>query len=88
MLTTRNLSVGTAFSFLAQLALTSSVWKSYIQWLWRAVYNNAWSVRGLNKAFSVDTAPSSLLSRDMVRNFKLGVVMAFLAWSVLKDCSN
>ncbi|KAH6959760.1 hypothetical protein BKA56DRAFT_533090 [Ilyonectria sp. MPI-CAGE-AT-0026] len=76
------LRVGTAFSFLAQLALTSSVWKSYIQWLWRAVYNNAWSVRGLNKAFSVDTAPSSLLSRDMVRNFKLGVVMAFLAWSV------
>lgn len=89
MLTTSgNLSVGTAFSFLAQLALTSSVWKSYTQWLWRAVYSKKWSVRGLNKAFSVDTAPSSLLSRDMVINFKLGAVMAFLAWSVGKDCSN
>ncbi|KAJ4175882.1 hypothetical protein NW767_015638 [Fusarium falciforme] len=84
MLTTSgNLSVGTAFSFLAQLALTSSVWKSYTQWLWRAVYSKKWSVRGLNKAFSVDTAPSSLLSRDMVINFKLGAVMAFLAWCLI-----
>jgi hypothetical protein len=73
-------SFGTAFAFLAQLALTSSVWKSYTQWLWRAAYNKSWTIDGLNDAFGADTAPSSLLSRELWKNFKLGTLMAFSAW--------
>ncbi|KPM44202.1 hypothetical protein AK830_g2378 [Neonectria ditissima] len=78
------LRVGTACAFLAQLALTSSVWKSYTQWLWRAVYSsNTWTVQGLNKAFSVETSPFALLSPKMFKNFKLGAVMGFFAWCLI-----
>lgn len=72
--------VGTACSFLAQLALTASVWLSYFQWLWRTMQNSQWTVRGLNKAFSVDTSPMSILSLEMFRKFTIGSVMAFFAW--------
>lgn len=74
---------GTAFSFLAQLALTSSVWAAYTQWLWHAVLRKRWTVKGLNKAFSADVAPSSLLSREMFRNYTLGTVIGFFAWCLI-----
>ncbi|KFA60961.1 hypothetical protein S40285_02735 [Stachybotrys chlorohalonatus IBT 40285] len=77
-------SIGTACAFLAQLALTSSVWRSYTQWLWRSVYShNGWTINGLNKAFSADTAPSSIFSCNMLRNFRLGPFMALFAWCLI-----
>jgi hypothetical protein len=71
---------GTAFAFLTQLALTASVWTSYTQWLWRTVKKKQWTIDGLNKAFSVDLAPTSILNADMFRNFKIGTFIAFFTW--------
>ncbi|ROV98334.1 hypothetical protein VMCG_07140 [Cytospora schulzeri] len=79
----QNLRLGTAFSFISQLALTACAWKSYTQWLWRAVQKKKWTVNGLNKAFGADTSPSSIASLEMIRNFKLGTLVAFFAWCLV-----
>lgn len=42
--------------------------------------HNGWTINGLNKAFSADTAPSSIFSCNMLRNFRLGPFMALFAW--------
>lgn len=72
--------IGTACSFLAQLALTASVWICYVQCLWGNIKQTAWTINGLNKAFSVDTSPSSLLNWEMIQKFKVGSILGLFAW--------
>ncbi|KAJ2898506.1 hypothetical protein MKZ38_003856 [Zalerion maritima] len=76
---------GTAFSFIAQIALTGAVWIAYTQWLWRTIRSttDGLSVNCLNKGFNADTSPWSLLSGETMRKFKVGSMMAAVAWSLI-----
>jgi hypothetical protein len=65
---------------LAQIALTATVWLCYTQWLWKSVREAEITVKGLNAAFGADTSVFSLLNIEMLRKFKVGSVMALLAW--------
>ncbi|CAH0053763.1 unnamed protein product [Clonostachys solani] len=79
------LRIGTALSFLAQMAFTAAVWKAYTQWLWRAVdrHKSEWTASGLNAAFSADTSPFAFLHLGLLENFTLGAIMAFTAWALI-----
>ncbi|KAI9767275.1 MAG: hypothetical protein M1839_004541 [Geoglossum umbratile] len=79
----RNIRFGTAFSFLAQIALTATVWLSYTQLLWGFVGKEEVTVKGLNAAFGADTSVFSLLNFEMLRKFRTGSSMALFAWCLI-----
>ncbi|KAI9766942.1 MAG: hypothetical protein M1840_006239 [Geoglossum simile] len=79
----RNIRFGTAFSFLAQIALTATVWLSYTQLLWDFVGEKEVTVKGLIAAFGADTSIFSLLNIEMVRKFRIGSSMALFAWCLI-----
>ena len=80
---------GTAFSFLAQITLSASVWTTYTQWLWRTVRRRELEVPLLNYMFGADTSILPLLHWKMLSEFRIGSIMALFAWYVygapLKD---
>ena len=75
-----SLRVGTALAFLAQIALTSSVWQTYHQWTWRSVKQVPLRFGTLNDIFGAETSVLSFVNLDMLKNFKLGSCMAVFAW--------
>jgi hypothetical protein len=71
---------GTTFAFITQGALVGSVGIAYTQWLWKTLRTNEISVSGLDAAFAADTQIVSLLNVDMLRNIKIGSLLALVAW--------
>ncbi|KAF2876075.1 hypothetical protein BDV95DRAFT_482729 [Massariosphaeria phaeospora] len=74
---------GTAFAFLTQICLSSSIWAIYTQWFWRIVKKTELTVAALNAAFGVDTSALSLLNPEMIRKVRIGSAMPFFAWTLL-----
>ena len=72
--------IGTSFSFLAQITLSAAVWVAYTQWLWRSVEKHLFKVNALNAMFAADTCLRSLFNLQMLSKFKLGSIMALIAW--------
>ncbi|KAF2471142.1 uncharacterized protein BDR25DRAFT_223485 [Lindgomyces ingoldianus] len=72
-----------AFAFLSQICLSTSVWISYTQWLWRTVNKTEMTVGGLNAAFGADTSVLSLLNLEMLQELRVGSAMALFAWGLL-----
>jgi hypothetical protein len=76
----RNLSFGTAFAFLSQIAFSASVWQTYDQWIWRSIKKIALRMATINDIFRADTSVMSFLNIDMLKSFKVGYVVALLGW--------
>lgn len=81
---------GTAFSFISQISLTTSVWTVYTQLLWRtvAVQSTEMSVTGYNAAFGADTSVFSLLNLEILSKMRLGSAMGLFAWWVLNPAQD
>jgi hypothetical protein len=72
--------MGTAFAFISQIALTAGVWQSHVLWLWWSICKSCLTIRGLNAIFGADRSFLSLFNREILRNFRVGWLIAMFAW--------
>ena len=75
-----NNRLGNAFAFLSQIAFGASVWQIYNQWIWRSVKKVALNMATLNDVFGADTSITWIFNLNMLKNFKVGYVIALLGW--------
>ncbi|KAM0276031.1 hypothetical protein ACHAQH_007156 [Verticillium albo-atrum] len=78
-----NIRVGTALAVLTQFSFVTAVWLCYTQCLWRNLQRTSMSPCALNAAFGANESILSLANMEMLRKFKLGSVLALLAWCLL-----
>jgi hypothetical protein len=76
------LRYGTAFAFLTKSLLVASATKAYEQHIWTTMRKKSIKISGLDATFDAISDPLSFFSWSFWKNFKVGVVIAAIAWLV------
>jgi hypothetical protein len=71
---------GTAFSFLVVAVLKTASDAAYSQYIWTLVRRKSFSLKVLDKMFSLTMDPLGFLSLHLLKHAKIGVLLALISW--------